>query len=226
MSGSGNRRGRRSKSSDRWLTRQRKDPYAKKAAESGKGSRAHFKLEQLDQRFKLLKPGMQVLELGAAPGGWTCYAEEKIQPGGRLIAVDDRPVAAGAGTVVIEGLMGSEQIDNKISKLLEGRQVDLVLSDMAPNISGIRTADQARSMELVELAEMAADRWLKPGGGLVVKIFQGEGIEEWIRRMRTKFGAFKQVKPKASRPDSREMYAVAQQFRPLSPTGKTGRGAT
>jgi len=211
------RRGKRSKSSDRWLARQRKDPFAIKASETGKGSRAHFKLEQLDQRFALLKPGMRVLELGAAPGGWTCYVEEKIRPGGRLVAIDERPVAASEETTVIEGLYGADdgtnEVDNILAKILDHHKFDLVLSDMAPNISGIRTADQARTMELVELAETAADQWLKPGGSLVVKIFQGEGVEGWIRRVRTKYDRFKQVKPEASRPDSREMYAVLQQFR-------------
>ncbi len=205
---------RRSKSSERWLSRQRRDPYARKAAATGRSSRAHFKLEQLDQRFRLLKPGMRVLELGAAPGGWTCYVEERIGRAGRLIVVDSRPVAITADTVLIEGLAGDPEVDIKIDEEAEGRTLDLVLSDMAPNISGIRTADQARSMELVELAEAAADRWLKPGGAMVVKIFQGEGVEDWIRRMRAKFGTFKQVKPDASRPDSREMYAVAQNYRP------------
>jgi len=206
----------RSKSSERWLSRQRKDPFTKKAVETGKTSRAHFKLEQLNQRFKLLKPGMRVLELGAAPGGWTCFLEEEIAPGGFLIAVDYRPVSIAAETVLVEGLIGDAEVDNKIDRLLEGRPLDLVLSDMAPNISGIRTADQARTMELVSLAESAADRWLKPGGTLVVKTFQGEGIEDWIRTIREKYGAFKQVKPEASRPDSREMYAVAQKYRPQS----------
>lgn len=206
-------RNRRSKSSDRWLTRQRKDLFARKAAATGKASRAHFKLEQLDQRFGLLKSGQRVLELGAAPGGWTCYVEERIRPGGRLIAVDDRPVTIGSETVLVEGLFGTADVDNKIAEIVQNHKVDLVLSDMSPNISGIRTADQARTMELVELAEAAADRWVKPGGALVVKIFQGEGVEDWIRRIRTKYDKFKQVKPEASRPDSREMYAVAQQFR-------------
>jgi len=208
----GNRR-KRSKSSDRWLARQRKDPFAKQAARTGRISRAHYKLEQLDARFRLLRPGMRVLELGAAPGGWTRYVEERISPGGLLIAVDDRPVTVGVDTILLPGLFGTPEIDKKIDELLEGRSLDLVLSDMAPNISGIRAADQARSMELAELAEAAADQWLKAGGSLVVKVFQGEGVEAWIRRIRSKYGAFRQVKPEASRPDSREMFAVARAFR-------------
>lgn len=209
----GSRR-KRSKSSDRWLARQRKDPFARQAAQTGRVSRAHYKLEQLDQRFRLLKPGMRVLELGAAPGGWTIYIEERIAPGGQLIAVDERPMTASADTLVLSGLFGTPEIDNKIDELLRVRSLDLVLSDMAPNISGIRAADQARSMELAELAEAAADRWLKPGGSLLVKVFQGEGVEDWIRRIRSKYGAFRQVKPDASRPDSREMFAVARAYRP------------
>ena len=114
----GRKRGR-SKSSERWLARQRKDPFARQASESGKGSRAHFKLEQLDRRFRLLKPGMRVLELGAAPGSWTCYVEEKIRPGGLLVACDERPVSAGAHTLVIEGLAGESETDNQIAKKRE-----------------------------------------------------------------------------------------------------------
>ncbi len=198
------------------MSRQRKDPFTRAAIAKGKTSRAHFKLEQLNQRFRLLKPGMRVLELGAAPGGWTCFIEEEIMPGGFLIAVDYRPVTVAAETVLIEGAFGDPEVDNKIDEFLEDTPLDLVLSDMAPNISGIRTTDQARSMELVALAESAADKWLKPGGTLVVKTFQGEGVEDWIRRIRRKYGTFKQVKPEASRPDSREMYAVAQKYRAQS----------
>lgn len=209
----GSRR-KRSKSSERWLARQRKDPFARQAARTGRVSRAHYKLEQLDQRFRLLRPGIRVLELGAAPGGWTTYIEERIAPGGLLIAIDERPVTVSADTTLLPGLFGTPEVDNKVAELLQGRSLDLVLSDMAPNISGIRAADQARSMELAELAEAAADRWLKPGGSLVVKVFQGEGVEDWIRRIRSKYGTFRQVKPEASRADSREMFAVAQAYRP------------
>jgi 23S rRNA (uridine2552-2'-O)-methyltransferase len=208
-----NRRGRRSRSSDRWLTRQRKDPFTRAASQGGKGSRAHFKLEQLDARFKLIRPGMRVLELGAAPGGWTCFVEERIGRTGQLIAVDERPVSVSGSTVLIEGLVGDVETDKKIDRIVGDHKVDLVLSDMAPNISGIRAADQARTMELVELAERSADKWLNAGGSLVVKVFQGTGTQEWVRHIRTKFERFKQVKPKASRPESREMYAVGQQYR-------------
>lgn len=201
----------RTKSSARWLARQRKDPYARKAQAEGRVSRAHFKLEELDQRCRLLRPQMKVLELGAAPGGWTRYIEEQIR-GGLLIACDFRPVSAGPDTIVVEGEFGEPEIAAQIDNLLDGQPVDLVLSDMSPNISGIRTVDQALSMELAELAELAADNWLKRNGRLVIKIFQGEGVESWIPKLRKKYGKVRLLKPKASRSDSREVYLVAEAF--------------
>jgi 23S rRNA (uridine2552-2'-O)-methyltransferase len=210
---------KRSKSSERWLARQRKDPFAKKAATDGRVSRAHYKLEQIDERFSLLRPGMRVLELGAAPGGWTRYVESRIHgqsrgraSAGLLVAVDFRAVTAAADTVVIRGTLGMSETAEKIAAALENTRVDLVLSDMAPNITGIRASDQAQAMELLELAVTAAQTWLKPGGSFVVKVFQGEGIDAWVRDMRKIYAKFKLVKPAASRPESREMYAVGSQF--------------
>jgi 23S rRNA (uridine2552-2'-O)-methyltransferase len=200
---------RRSASSHRWLARQRRDVYARKAAEEGQISRAHFKLEQLDERFRLLRRGQRVLELGAAPGGWTRYVEDRIS-GGCLVACDQRPIAAGAETRVVVGWYGDAETDRAIALALEDKAVDLVLSDMAPNISGIRSADQARAMELADLALDAGMRWLRPGGDLVVKLFQGEGMDAWMKLVRGVFDKVYQVKPKASRPDSREVYVVAR----------------
>lgn len=202
----------RSKSSARWLERQRRDPYARKAAAEGRVSRAHFKLEEIDRRARLLRPGMRVLELGAAPGGWTRYVEEQIR-GGMLVACDFRPISAGPDTRVVEGAVGEPEVDAEIARLLDDQPVELVLSDMSPNISGIRAVDQALSMELAELAESCADRWLKSGGRLVIKIFQGEGVEAWIPELRKKFTKVRLMKPKASRSDSREVYVVAEGFR-------------
>ncbi|MCZ6640678.1 MAG: RlmE family RNA methyltransferase, partial [Gammaproteobacteria bacterium] len=190
---------------------QRRDVFTRQAAELGRLSRAHYKLQQLDERFNLLKPQMKVLELGAAPGGWTNYLEQRVTDG-LLIVCDPRPVAAAAQTVVIEGVYGEAEIEQEITDLLEGKTLDLVLSDMAPNMTGIRTADQVRSMDLVELATDAADRWLKPGGNLVVKLFQGSGVDAWVANMREQYGTVRMVKPKASRAESREVYAVAQEF--------------
>ncbi|MGA0838914.1 MAG: RlmE family RNA methyltransferase [Pseudomonadales bacterium] len=203
---------RRSASSHRWLARQRRDVYARKAAEEGQISRAHFKLEQLDERFKLLRRGLRVLELGAAPGGWTRYVEGKINPG-CLVACDQRPIAACADTRVVAGWYGDAETDHALALALEQQPVDLVLSDMAPNMSGIRSADQARAMALADLALEAAMQWLRPGGDLVVKLFQGEGSEDWLKQVRYLFSKVYQVKPKASRPDSREVYVVARERR-------------
>ena len=203
--------GRRSKSSHRWLSRQRRDPFARRAADEGHVSRAHFKLSQIDQRFGLLRPGLKVLELGAAPGGWTRYIEEKLA-GGLLIVCDPRPVSAGPDTVVIAAPYGEPQADEQLEAILAGPELDLVLSDMAPNMSGNRATDQARAMYLAELAAEAASRWLKPGGHLVVKVFHGDGLDPWVAELRRTFRTVQLVKPKASRPESREVYAVAREF--------------
>lgn len=211
---------KRSKSSHRWLTRQRRDAFSRRAADEGQISRAHFKLEQLDAKFRLLRSGMKVLELGAAPGGWTRYIEDRIHggihggiEGGLLIVCDSRPVSAGSETVVIDTPYGEEAADLQLKALLHGPELDLVLSDMAPNMSGNRATDQARAMYLADLAVEAALRWLKPKGDLVVKMFQGQGVDEWVADLRRRFATVQLVKPKASRPESREVYAVAREFR-------------
>ena len=204
---------KRTKSSDRWLSRQRRDPFARRAAAEGQVSRAHFKLEELDQRFKLLRRGMAVLELGAAPGGWTRYLEDRLA-GGLLVVCDPRPITAGPDTVVVEVPYGEPEADRQLAAALGERQVDLVLSDMAPNMSGNRNIDQARAMHLADLALEAADRWLKPGGDMVVKMFQGEGVDAWMMAVRARFARAQLVKPKASRSESREVFALAQGLQP------------
>ena len=128
---------KRSKSSERWLQRQRKDYFVRQAQEGGHNSREHNKLEQIDQRYRIIRPSQRVLELGAAPGGWTHYLENKLR-GGLLIAIDPLPITSGQDTRVIEGMAGEEAVDQEIAEILDGAQLDLVLSDMAPNISGIR----------------------------------------------------------------------------------------
>jgi 23S rRNA (uridine2552-2'-O)-methyltransferase len=204
---------KRSKSSHRWLSRQRRDPFARRASSQGQVSRAHFKLEQLDRRFRLLRPGMRVLELGAAPGGWTRYLEDRLG-GGLLVCLDPRPVTAGADTVVIEAAYGEPEADERLAAILGEEGIDLVLSDMAPNMSGNRTTDQARAMHLADLALDAARHWLKPGGSMAVKLFQGEGVDAWMAEVRNCFDKARLCKPEASRSESREVYAVAQGFRP------------
>ncbi len=206
-------RSRGSKSSHRWLKRQQRDFFVREAQAQGHVSRAHFKLAQLDQRFKLLKPSARVLELGAAPGGWTNYLQERL-PKGLLIAVDPLPVTAHADTVVIEGAAGTPEVDALIEQHLAGAPLDLVLSDMAPNISGVRAVDQARSMDLADIALDCARRWLNPGGHLVLKAFQGEGLDDWVKQRRGEFAKVSISKPKASRAESREVFVVAQGYSP------------
>jgi len=192
---------RRSGSSGRWLSRQQRDPYAGRAV-----SRALFKLEQLDKRFRLTAGSCVALELGASPGGWTEYLAPRCR---RLVAVDLLPLAnTPRGTRFVLGDAGDPRVQEQIEEALCGG-ADLVLSDMAPNMSGNKVVDQARSMELVECAVAAAARWLNPGGRLVVKMFQGAGFDEAMLEIRAAFVRVALAKPPASRAGSREVYAVA-----------------
>ena len=202
---------KRSKSSERWLQRQRKDYFVRQAQTGGHISRAHYKLEQIDQRYRIIRPSQRVLELGAAPGGWTHYLENKLR-GGLLIAIDPLPITSGQDTHVIEGMAGEEAVDQEIAEILDGAQLDLVLSDMAPNISGIRTVDQARAMDLADICLDYCQRWLRRGGALTIKSFQGEGLDAWVASLRKSFAKVNVTKPKASRSESREVFVVAQGF--------------
>ena len=202
---------KRTKSSSRWLQRQNRDYFVRQAQDNGQVSRAHYKLLQLDQRFKLIRAQHKILELGAAPGGWTNYLESKVSKG-LLIAVDPLPITAGLETVVIEGLAGEVDIDDAVAAALDGAELDLVLSDMAPNISGVRAVDQARTMELADVALMSARRWLRKRGAMVIKSFQGEGLDDWVKARRTEFTKVTITKPKASRPESREVFVVAEGY--------------
>jgi 23S rRNA (uridine2552-2'-O)-methyltransferase len=202
---------KRTKSSQRWIERQKRDPYVRRAAEHGLASRAHFKLAQLDARHSLLRPHMWVLELGAAPGGWTRYLAGRLSSG-RVIAVDYRPMQVPAGAVYLGLDIYSDEFVGAVEAVLGARGFDLVLSDMSPNISGVRAADQAAAMGLIDLATESAMRWLKPGGALVVKMFQGEGVDGWIKEMRRFFHKAQLAKPAASRAESREVYGIATGF--------------
>ena len=204
---------KRSKSSDRWLQRQRKDQFVRQAQGGGQISRAHFKLEQLDQRYKLVKPHLNVLELGAAPGGWTNYLEERLA-GGLLIAIDPLPITSGDKTHVIEGFAGEPEVDEEIERILAGQKLDLVLSDMAPNISGVRAVDQARSMDLADVSLDSCHRWMNQRGSMAIKAFQGEGLDAWVKDLKKIFKQVHMTKPKASRPESREVFVVALDFIP------------
>ena len=208
---------KRSQSSQRWLARQKRDGFTKAAKREGRASRAYFKLAQLDERFRLVQAGHWVLELGAAPGGWTQYLQERVTQG-RVIAVDPLPVAIGGKRVAsISGRLGEAETNRRIEAVLaespRAPALDLVLSDMAPNISGVRATDQAAAIALAGLAVEAAAKWLAAGGGLVVKLMQGEGCDAWVQAAKPAFDQFTLVKPAASRAGSRETYAVALGYR-------------
>jgi 23S rRNA (uridine2552-2'-O)-methyltransferase len=204
---------RRSKSSDRWLKEHFRDPYVQKAQSGGWRSRAVFKLEELDQRERLLKPGSVCLDLGAAPGAWSQYARARIGPRGRVIATDILAMEPLSGVEFVQGDFREPQVFEQVLSLLPQGQVDVVLSDMAPAFSGIDAVDQPRSMHLAELGLDMARRVLKPGGDALIKVFQGSGFEELVRGVRGEFTQVRVVKPKASRARSPEMYLLALKFR-------------
>ena len=197
-----------SKSSKRWLARQRRDQYVKRAADGELGSRAHFKLEQLDRRFALFsKRTGGVLELGAAPGGWTRYIASRTLRG-PIVAVDLKSMTVPTGVEFLQIDLSEPDAEHELrSRFPSG--ADLVLSDMAPNISGVKDADRAASEALVELATRWAEGLLNPGGSLVVKMFQGADIDGWLERVRGSFERVVVAKPDASRLRSREVYGVA-----------------
>lgn len=209
---------KRSKSSDRWLKRQEKDYFTRRARAEGQISRAHFKLQEINEKFKLIQSGSIVLELGAAPGGWTNYIEERLSNKGSLIVVDPLPITCGVQTVVVEGFAGDFKTDEAIAQALANfineRPLKLVLSDMAPNMSGIRAVDQARSMELADVSLDACRRWLETGGCFALKAFQGEGLDAWVADRRRAFKKVVMTKPKASRSKSREVFVVCRGYIP------------
>jgi 23S rRNA (uridine2552-2'-O)-methyltransferase len=204
---------RRSKSSDRWLKEHFRDPYVQRAQRGGWRSRAVFKLEEIDQRERLLKPGAICLDLGAAPGAWSQYARARVGREGRVVASDVLPMEPLGGVEFVQGDFREEQVFSQLLSLLPQGQVDVVLSDMAPAFSGVDVTDQARSMYLAELAVDMARRVLKPGGDALIKVFQGTGFEDLVKGARGEFGRVKLVKPQASRARSPEMYMLALQYR-------------
>lgn len=199
----------RSKSSARWLKEHFDDPFVRRAQAEGLRSRAAFKLDELLQRDRLLKPGMSVVDLGAAPGGWSQLLRERLGDNGRIIALDILPMQGIGGVEFIEGDFREDAVLEALQARLNGSRLDLVLSDMAPNISGIEVADQARAMHLAELAADFAHKCLKPEGSLLVKLFQGRGFDEYLRDLRGGFARVTLRKPQASRARSREVYALA-----------------
>ena len=203
----------RSKSSARWLKEHFSDPYVKRAQAEGWRSRAVFKLEELLERDRLLKPGMVVVDLGAAPGGWSQMVRESLRERGhdtgRVLALDILPMQGIGGVEFIEGDFREESVLKQLEALLNGQPVDLVLSDMAPNMSGVDSVDQARAMHLAELAQEFASVHLKPGGAFLVKLFQGRGFDEYLKNLRKGYERVSMRKPKASRARSAEVYALA-----------------
>jgi len=202
----------RSKSSGRWLKEHFDDPFVKRAQQEGYRSRAVYKLLEIDQKDRLLRPGMTVVDLGAAPGGWAQVAADKVGPQGRVVALDILPMDPIPGVDVVEGDFREDAVLDELLRQLADRPVDLVMSDMAPNISGEKSIDQPRAMYLAELTLDLAREVLAPGGAMVVKVFQGEGFDQFLKELRAAFGKVSVRKPKASRPRSREVYLVARNY--------------
>lgn len=203
----------RSKSSRRWLDRQFSDPYVKRAQEQGLRSRAAYKLLEIQDKDRLIRPGMRILDLGAAPGGWSQVAARLVGDKGRVYALDLLAMEPIAGVTVLQGDFREDAVLAELRSVLDGSPIDLVLSDMAPNLSGATAVDQPRAMYLAELALDLAREVLKPGGTLVVKLFQGEGFDGFLRELRGLFAQVLSRKPKASRPESRELYLVGKGYR-------------
>jgi len=201
---------KRTKTSKAWMTEHVNDPYVQQAKKLGYRSRAAFKLLEIDARDHLLKPGMVVVDLGATPGGWAQVAAKKVGAKGRIIALDLLEMPPLAGVEFIQGDFTEDAVLAELESRLGGAAVDLVISDMAPNISGIGLSDQARSMHLAELAMDFAAQRLKPTGCFLVKLFQGSGFEEFVREARRHFRQVMMRKPEASRSRSKEVYLLAK----------------
>lgn len=202
----------RSKTSGRWLQEHFDDEYVKKAQIDGYRSRAVYKLLEIDEKDLLLKPGMTVVDLGAAPGGWAEVTAQRVGEKGRVIALDILPMDSLPGVTFIQGDFREEGTYDALLEALGGSQADLVMSDMAPNISGMKAVDQPRAMYLAELALELARNILKPGGDLLVKAFNGEGIDSYKQALRKEFKKLIVRKPKASRPRSAEIYLLARGY--------------
>lgn len=201
---------RRSRSSGRWLREHFDDPFVQRAQREGWRSRAVFKLEELDRAERLLRPGMRVVDLGAAPGGWSQYAARALGGRGSIVALDVLPMEAIAGVHFIQGDFREQAVLEALRGALAAEPVDLVMSDMAPNLSGVDVVDQARGMHLAELAVDAALELLGPQGVLVTKVFQGAGFDELLQSARARFTTVRLRKPGASRKRSAETYLLAR----------------
>ena len=202
----------RTKSSKRWLKEHFSDQYVKQSQADGYRSRASYKLIEIDDKYRLLKPGYRMLDLGCAPGGWTQVAAERVGSNGFILASDILPMDALPDVTFIQGDFSADQVFDRLLHQIGEDGLDLVLSDMAPNLSGVKNIDQPRSMLLVELAFDIACRTLRPGGSFLTKVFHGEGFDQFVRDSRSAFGRITTVKPSASRSRSRETYLLGRDF--------------
>ena len=202
----------RSKSSHRWLGEHFSDEYVKKAQQEGYRSRAVYKLKEIQDRDRIIQPAMKIVDLGAAPGGWSQYATELLGRKGRIVASDILPIDPLPFVEFVQGDFREDDVLQAILDLLGNERADLVISDMAPNMSGVDAVDQPRAIHLCELALDMAQRVLKPNGCFLVKLFQGEGSEAYLKDVKQHFKTVKIRKPAASRPRSREVYVLAQGF--------------
>ena len=202
----------KSKSSRRWLHEHQEDTYVQRARQQGYRSRAVFKLREIDERHHLLKKGTIVVDLGAAPGGWSQIAVEKVGSNGHVIALDILPMKSLSGVEIIQGDFCKPEVYDNLLKTLGTDKAGVVISDMAPNISGMKSVDQPRAMYLAELALDLARRVLAPGGDFLCKVFQGSGFDQFITETRRSFGKVAIIKPEASRSRSREVYVLARNY--------------
>lgn len=203
----------RRKSSARWLREHFDDAYVKAARQDGYRSRAVYKLREIDAKDSLLKPGLAVADLGAAPGGWSQYVAERVGPQGKIIALDILAMEPLTGVTFIQGDFSDQATLSTLLHTLAGRPLDLVISDIAPNKSGVKAVDQPRSMYLAELVVDFAEQTLRPGGDLLLKVFQGAGFDELLQLLRQRFTKVVTRKPQASRSRSSELYLLARNYR-------------
>lgn len=202
----------KTKSSSRWLQRHFDDSYVQKARQAGYRSRAAFKLLEINARNRILRPGLTVVDLGAAPGGWSQVAVEAVGGAGKVVALDILPMDPLAGVTFLQGDFREQPVFDRLLTFIIPGKVDLVMSDMAPNISGVKAVDQPRAMYLAELSLDVARKVLAPGGSLLVKVFQGEGIDDYRTELKRSFAKLTTRKPKSSRPESPEVYLLASGY--------------
>jgi 23S rRNA (uridine2552-2'-O)-methyltransferase len=204
---------KKSHSSKQWLRRHVNDPYVQRSKKEGYRSRSAYKLTEIDDRDKVLKPGQLVVDLGAAPGGWSQVAAKRVGAAGKVVAIDLLAMEPVSGVTFLQADFGNAKGLAAVESALEGRRVDVVLSDMAPNFTGIALSDQAKTMELAEVARDFALLQLQPQGAFLVKIFQGGGYDEYLKSLRMRFVKVVVRKPDASRDESAEQYILARGLR-------------